>query len=45
MLKAGAAYFDKDIKTPEVEFPSGVPEGKVNVGTPEVVDATKSSGK
>ncbi len=37
MLKAGAAYFDKDLKTPEIEFPAGVPEGKVNVGTPEVV--------
>jgi hypothetical protein len=39
MLKAGAPYFDKDIKTPEIEFPPGVPRGKVNVGAPEVVES------
>jgi hypothetical protein len=37
MLKAGAPYFDKDIKKPEIEFYHGVPKGTVNVGTPEVV--------
>jgi hypothetical protein len=37
MLKAGAPYFDKDIKKPEIEFWHGVPKGQVNVGTPEVV--------
>jgi hypothetical protein len=39
MIKAGAAYFDKDIKTPEIEFPAGVPEGKVNVGPATVVES------
>lgn len=44
MLKAGAPYFDKDLKKPEIEFSHGVPMGTVNVGTPEVVqsDAPKS---
>jgi hypothetical protein len=37
MLKAGAPYFDKDLKKPEIEFWHGVPKGQVNVGTPEVV--------
>jgi hypothetical protein len=41
MLRAGAPYFDKDIKKPEIEFPAGVPLGKVNVGTPEVVEPKK----
>ena len=39
MLKAGAPYFDKDIKKPEIEFWHGVPKGQVNVGTPEVVQS------
>jgi hypothetical protein len=37
MLEAGAPYFDKDIKHGEVEFYKPTPDGKVNVGTPEVV--------
>ena len=37
MLKAGAPYFDRDIKKPEIEFWHGVPSGQVNVGMPEVV--------
>jgi hypothetical protein len=41
MLKAGAPYFDRDLKKPEVQFYQGMPEGKVNVGTPEVVPPTK----
>ncbi len=39
MLKAGAPYFDKDLKKPEIEFWHGVPKGQVNVGTPEVVQS------
>ena len=39
MLKAGAPYFDRDIKKPEVEFWHGVPQGQVHVGTPEVVQS------
>ncbi len=42
MLKAGAPYFDKDLKKPEIEFWHGMPKGQVNVGTPEVV---QSDGK
>jgi hypothetical protein len=42
MLKAGAPYFDKDIKKPEIEFWHGMPKGQVNVGTPTVV---QSDGK
>jgi hypothetical protein len=38
MLKAGAPYFDKDLKSPEVEFYKGVPQGKVNVGPATVVE-------
>ena len=42
MLKAGAPYFDKDVKGPEVEFYQGMPQGKVNVGPATVVDDKKS---
>jgi hypothetical protein len=41
MLKAGAPYFDKDLKTPEIKFWHGVPVGQVHVGTPEVVPPKK----
>ena len=37
MLAAGAPYFDQEIKDEEVEIRKPVPEGKVKVGTPEVV--------
>ena len=40
MFKAGAPYFDKDLKVPEIQFYNGVPQGHVNVGTPEVVPPT-----
>ena len=39
MLEAGAPYFDKEPKGPEVNIYKPIPEGRVNVGTPEVVDA------
>ena len=39
MLKAGAPYFDRDLKKPEIEFYRGVPQGQVHVGTPEVVQS------
>jgi hypothetical protein len=38
MLKAGAPYFDRDLKKPEVEFYQGMPEGQVNVGPATVVE-------
>ena len=37
MLAAGAPYFDKEIKEEEVDVYKPLPEGHVNVGTPEVV--------
>ena len=42
MLKTGAPYFDKEIKEEEVAVYKPMPEGHVNVGTPEVVDRTKT---
>ncbi len=45
MLKAGAPYFDKDLAKPELEFYQGMPQGQVNVGTPEVVEVARPSGK
>ena len=42
MLAAGAPYFDKEIKDPEVDLYKPVPDGHVNVGTPEVVTPVKS---
>ena len=41
MLKAGAPYFDRDLKKPEVEFYQGMPQGKVNVGPATVVEGDK----
>lgn len=38
MLAAGAAYFDREIEQEEVSIPSTLPEGRVNVGTPTVVE-------
>lgn len=37
MIKAGVAYFDHEMKDEEVDVYQPLPEGKVNVGTPEVV--------
>lgn len=41
MLEAGAPYFDKEPKGPEVNIYKPVPDGRVNVGTPEVVEPKK----
>ena len=38
MLEAGAPYFDKEIKEEEVDVIKPLPDGHVNVGTPEVVE-------
>lgn len=45
MLEAGAPYFDKALKKPEIDFYKPLPEGHVNVGTPEVVDAPEKKSK
>jgi hypothetical protein len=45
MLEAGAPYFDKEIKGEEMDITKPIPTGHVNVGTPEVVEPPKSSGK
>jgi hypothetical protein len=45
MFEAGAPYFDKEIKGEEVDIMKPLPEGQVKVGTPEVVEPAKSSGK
>ena len=39
MLEAGAPFFDKEIREPEATIFKPLPEGHVNVGTPEVVEA------
>ena len=41
MFEAGAPYFDREIRDPEVEVYQPLPDGRVNVGTPEVVPAKK----
>ena len=41
MLAAGAPYFDREIKEEEVDVYKPLPEGHVNVGTPQVVDGPK----
>lgn len=44
MLEAGAPFFDREIKDPEVDIYKPLPEGHVNVGTPAVVEGrTKSN--
>lgn len=40
MIKQGANFFDKEIKEEEVDLYKPVPEGRVRVGTPEVVEPT-----
>ena len=41
MLAAGAPYFDKEIKEEEVDVFKPLPDGRVNVGTPEVIDPSQ----
>ena len=38
MVAAGAPYFDKEVREPEAEIFRPLPDGRVNVGTPEVVE-------
>ena len=45
MLAAGAPYFDKEINEEEVDVNRPLPEGRVNLGTPEVVDPFKPREK
>ena len=45
MLKAGAPYFDRDLKKPEIDMYQNMPTGKVNVGTPEVVEGDQNKKK
>ena len=45
MIEAGAPYFDKALKKPEIDFYQPMREGRVNVGTPEVVDAPPKTTK
>ena len=46
MLAAGAPYFDRENKEPEVDVYKPLPEGNVNVGTPtEVVETAKPARK
>lgn len=40
MLEAGAPFFDKEIREPEATIFKPVQDGRVNVGTPEVVQPT-----
>ena len=37
MLAAGAPYFDKEIREPEATVFKPIPDGRVNIGTPEVI--------
>ena len=37
MLAAGAPYFDKEIKEEEIDVYRPISEGRVEVGTPEVI--------
>ena len=41
MLEAGAPYFDKLIREPEATIYKPLPDGRVKVGTPEVVEPKK----
>lgn len=45
MLAAGGPYFDKQIEEEEVDVNRPLPEGRVNVGTPVVVDPLKPRDK
>ena len=37
MLEAGAPFFDKEIRDPEAQVFKALPDGRVNVGVPEVI--------
>ncbi len=41
MLEAGAPFFDREIAEPEATVLKPLPDGRVNVGTPEVVPPKK----
>ena len=45
MLETGAPFFDQEIPEVGVEVIKKLPEGRVTVGTPEVVDPSKSRTK
>ena len=45
MLAAGSAFFDRESKEEEVEVYKPIPEGRVYVGTPEVVDPAPAKSK
>jgi hypothetical protein len=45
MLEVGAPYFDKDIKEEEIDVYKPLPEGQVNVGTPQEIEPTKPKDK
>jgi hypothetical protein len=45
MLEAGAPFFDTEIKDEEATVIKPLPEGRVNVGAPEVVEPTPAKGK
>lgn len=45
MLEAGAPFFDTEIKDEEATVIKPLPEGRVNVGTPEVVEPPPPKGK
>jgi hypothetical protein len=45
MLEAGAPYFDKEVKEEELDVYKPLPEGHVNVGTPEVIEPAASKTK
>ena len=45
MLEAGAPFFDQEIKDDEAFVMKALPEGRVKVGAPQVVEPAKSSGK
>lgn len=42
MLAAGAVYFDREMDQDEITVSSSLPEGKVKVGTPTVVEPAKA---
>lgn len=45
MLRHGSQYFGKQIDEPEIDIYAPLPEGHVNVGTPEVVEPPAAKGK
>ena len=45
LLAAGANYFDRETKEPEVNFTKPLPEGHVKVGSPRVLEEPANAGK